>query len=166
MTNSYKRPRGPDDRDDISLFSPSHTALASRQASMYVSERSAATTAKSVAGLKKETRRKPGARNCMQITRKFTAGVIEQDHFNVLMASPFLHLLSSLVCAILCKLSHMHAFFLGLLQKGQSRPLDPHEGAYGRTFSLSRISTGRLRSSCKGEGRVGRESSCCKTQCL
>lgn len=85
MTNSYKRPRGPDDRDDISLFSPSHTALASRQASMYVSERSAATTAKSVAGLKKETRRKPGARNCMQITRKFTAGVIEQDHFNVLM---------------------------------------------------------------------------------
>jgi len=85
MTNSNKRPLGPDGGDGIGPFSSSHAALASRQASMYVVERSAAAAAKNMAGSKKEARRKPGARNCMQITRKFTANVIEQDHFDVLM---------------------------------------------------------------------------------
>lgn len=99
MTNSSKRPRGPDGGDGIGLCSSSHAALASRQASMYVAERSAAAAAKNVAGLKKEPRRKPGARECMQTTRKFTAGVIEQKHFNVLMASSVLGVSCSLFCA-------------------------------------------------------------------
>lgn len=57
--------------------------------SMYVAERGAAAAAKSaIAGKgsgKKEHRRKPGARECMIITRKFDHGVIEQGHFDTLM---------------------------------------------------------------------------------
>lgn len=69
-----------------------------RQVSMYVAERSAAAAAKSAiasgssagkalgaAGTKKEPRRKPGARECMQMSRKFSTGVIEQKYFDVLM---------------------------------------------------------------------------------
>lgn len=68
-------------------------ASASRQASMYLAERSAAAAAKSaIAGGanasgtgKKEPRRKPGARECMQISRKFGTDVIDQKYFDVLM---------------------------------------------------------------------------------
>jgi hypothetical protein len=68
-------------------------ASASRQASMYLAERSAAAAAKSaMAGAgnaagtgKKEPRRKPGARECMQISRKFGTDVIDQKYFDILM---------------------------------------------------------------------------------
>lgn len=68
-------------------------ASASRQASMYLAKRSAAAAAKSamagggnVAGSgKKEPRRKPGARECMQISRKFGTDVIDQRYFDILM---------------------------------------------------------------------------------
>ena len=55
--------------------------------SSYVPARSAAAAAKSAmnAGSKKESRRKPGARECMQITRKFGMAPIEQKHFDILM---------------------------------------------------------------------------------
>jgi len=67
-----------------------------RHAGMYVAERSAAAAAKSAiasssskapgaVGTKKEPRRKPGARECMQMSRKFNTGVIEQKYFDVLM---------------------------------------------------------------------------------
>ncbi|KAL3777497.1 hypothetical protein ACHAW5_000563 [Stephanodiscus triporus] len=62
-------------------------ASASRQASMYLAERSAAAAAKSgltPASSKKEPRRKPGARECMQISRKFSTTVIDQKYFDVL----------------------------------------------------------------------------------
>ena len=55
----------------------------------YVAERSAAAAAKSALrrtpGMKKEQRRKPGARDCMQMTRKFDAGVIPEATFDVLL---------------------------------------------------------------------------------
>jgi hypothetical protein len=72
-------------------------ASASRQASMYLAERSAAAAVKNVltpASSKKEPRRKPGARECMQMSRKFSTTVIDQKYFDVLMvrpASPKLH---------------------------------------------------------------------------
>lgn len=61
----------------------------------YVAERSAAAAAKSaIAGGgrkpemgKKEPRRKPGARECMQMSRKFTTEIIDQKYFDVLMVS-------------------------------------------------------------------------------
>lgn len=64
------------------------------QASMYVAERSAAAAAKSAIAAgggrtpgssRKEPRRKPGARECMQMSRKFGTGVLEQKYFDVLM---------------------------------------------------------------------------------
>jgi len=90
-----KRPRT-DDYGIAASASASHTAHASRQASLYVAERSAAAAAKNAialgggkglggAGSKKEPRRKPGARECMQMSRKFNTGVIEQKYFDVLM---------------------------------------------------------------------------------
>jgi hypothetical protein len=66
-------------------------ASASRQASMYLAERSAAAAAKSgltPASSKKEPRRKPGARECMQISRKFSTTVIDQKYFDVLTVRP------------------------------------------------------------------------------
>lgn len=66
---------------------------AARQASMHVAERSAAAAAKSaIAGSgkmpgssKREPRRKPGARECMQMSRKFGTNVISSGYFHVLM---------------------------------------------------------------------------------
>ena len=66
-------------------------ASASRQASMYLAERSAAEAARNglmPASSKKEPRRKPGARECMQMSRKFSTTVIDQKYFDVLMVSP------------------------------------------------------------------------------
>jgi hypothetical protein len=66
-------------------------ASASRQASMYLAERSAAAAARNgltPASSKKEPRRKPGARECMQMSRKFSTTVIDQKYFDVLMVSP------------------------------------------------------------------------------
>ena len=62
-------------------------ASASRQASIYLAQRSAASAAKSNLALssKKEPRRKPGARECMQISRKFNTTVIDEKYFDVLM---------------------------------------------------------------------------------
>ena len=64
----------------------------SGKGSMYVSERRSAVAAKNaISGRgrsqepRKDSRRKPGARECMQISRKFDAGVIEQKHFDMLM---------------------------------------------------------------------------------
>lgn len=63
---------------------------------MYVAERSAAAAARSAiaGGGKKDARRRPGARECMQITRKFTADVIDQKYFDTLMVR--------IACALLC----------------------------------------------------------------
>jgi len=63
------------------------------QASMYVAERSAGAAARSAIAAggrtpgssRKEPRRKPGARECMQMSRKFGTGVLEQKYFDVLM---------------------------------------------------------------------------------
>lgn len=78
-----------DDHGDVA-------ASASRQASLYLAERSAAAAAKSaIAGgglapgsSKKEPRRKPGARECMQISRKFGTDVIDEKYFDILMVGP------------------------------------------------------------------------------
>mmetsp|Transcript_15532 Transcript_15532/g.37236 ORF Transcript_15532/g.37236 Transcript_15532/m.37236 type:complete len:1403 (-) Transcript_15532:2548-6756(-) len=70
---------------------PGPAATRGAQASMYVAERSAAAAAKcAIAGRAHghggaTPRRKPGARECMQMSRKFGSGVIEQKYFDVLM---------------------------------------------------------------------------------
>ena len=73
-----------------------HGGIASKSSSgkgsMYVSERRSAVAAKNaISGRgrsqepRKDSKRKPGARDCMQVSRKFDAGVIEQKHFDMLM---------------------------------------------------------------------------------
>lgn len=84
-----KRPRTDEHGGDSNSASSRRIA----QASMYVAERSAAAAAKSAIATggrtpgssRKEPRRKPGARECMQMSRKFGTGVLEQKYFDVLM---------------------------------------------------------------------------------
>lgn len=105
------------DKDDDG-FAASGKSSRGAHSSMYVAERSAAAAAKSaIAGggrtpssSKKEGKRKPGARECMQITRKFGTEAIDEKHFDILMVSCF-EISSVSQVIFICRLVISHLWF-------------------------------------------------------